>query len=75
MLTLLLSGDVSLNPGPVKNPCTKCQKAVRKNQQSIQCDRCDYWTHRVCIGISVDEYELLGKSDAEWVCEKCGSHQ
>ena len=34
-LQLLLSGDISVNPGPVKNPCSACQKPVRKNQSAI----------------------------------------
>jgi hypothetical protein len=34
-LQLLLSGDISVNPGPVKNPCSACQKPVRKNQRAI----------------------------------------
>ena len=34
-LQLLLSGDISVNPGPVKNPCSACQKPVRKNQRAM----------------------------------------
>jgi hypothetical protein len=34
-LQLLLSGDISVNPGPVKNPCSACQKPGRKNQRAI----------------------------------------
>jgi hypothetical protein len=30
---LILSGDIALNPGPVKYPCGKCSKPVRKNQK------------------------------------------
>ena len=30
-LILLLSGDIHANPGPVKNPCSVCQKAVASN--------------------------------------------
>lgn len=46
---ILLSGDISLNPGPVKHPCGKCSKPVRKNQHAIVCDNCTYWFHLKCI--------------------------
>jgi TnpA family transposase len=29
----LLSGDISTNPGPVKYPCGKCSKPVKRNQR------------------------------------------
>ena len=32
-LILLLSGDISTNPGPVKYPCGKCSKPVKRNQR------------------------------------------
>ena len=43
ILSLLLSGDLELNPGPVTDPCGVCSKGVRKNQQGIACDSCDVW--------------------------------
>jgi hypothetical protein len=39
-LQVLLSGDISVNPGPMQNPCDACQKPVRKNQRAIICDEC-----------------------------------
>jgi hypothetical protein len=33
----LLSGDISTNPGPVKYPCGKCSKPVKRNQRGIYC--------------------------------------
>lgn len=70
---LMLSGDISLNPGPVKYPCTVCHKAVRSNQQGLQCDFCDLWTHRKCTNISITEYNRLGKSDDTYYCHMCGN--
>ena len=68
---LMLSGDISSNPGPIRYPCTVCQKAVRSNQQGIQCDFCDRWTHRKCTNISISEYKRLGNSDDPFFCYIC----
>jgi hypothetical protein len=40
ILSILLSGDIHINPGAIKYPCTLCQKSVRSNQKAIQCDFC-----------------------------------
>ena len=66
MLLLMLSGDVSLNPGPrsCKFPCG--------NHAGIQCDSCDRWLHCKCINMSVREYKLLGSDHSEpWFCTTC----
>lgn len=68
---LLLAGDIEVNPGPVRYPCTVCSKAVRKNQRGICCDRCESWSHARCCQIDVGEYERLGKSNEEWFCPSC----
>ena len=63
VLFLLMSGDVSPNPGPTRHwkyPCTTCQKPVKNNQAGLQCDPCDAWTHLRClqdaIRITKEEY-------------------
>ena len=61
ILTVILSGDVALNPGPIRFPCTKCEKPVRKNQQAIQCDTCDLWTRRKCTNISTKRVRYTRK--------------
>ena len=69
MLFLLLSGDVSLNPGHRnwKYPCSVCHKPVTKNQDGLQCDQCD-----VClpdaIRITKDQYVTLSNPDTNWYC-------
>ena len=57
---LLLSGDISTNPGPVKYPCGKCSKPVKRNQRGIYCEDCTYWYHIKCIDL--DEYQRLSTS-------------
>ena len=77
MLFLLLSGDVSLNPGPRnwKYPCSVCHKPVTKNQDGLQCDQCDIWTHLKClpdaIHITKDQYVTLSNTDTNWYCYGC----
>ena len=56
---LILCGDVSLNPGPTRYPCTVCDKPVRSNQRSLQCDNCQLWSHADCTGVSGALYAEL----------------
>ena len=68
---VLLSGDVSTNPGPVKFPCGSCAKPVKTNQKGIYCDVCCFWFHANCIGMSNDEYSSLGLVSDTWCCQAC----
>ena len=68
---VILSGDVALNPGPVKDPCAICQKGCRQNQKAIQCDLCDEWIHAKCIGMNNTEYRELSNPSMSWQCIKC----
>ena len=71
ILTILLSGDIHYNPGPVKYPCTDCNKPVKSNQKAIQCDFCDLWTHLKCTKLTVSEYNLMSKSNDYFYCDCC----
>ena len=69
---LLLAGDIELNLGPVKYPCTVCSRQVKSNQRGIFCDRCELWTHARGYGVDVVEYERLGLNvNEEWLCPAC----
>ena len=46
---ILLCGDVALNPGPMKWPCTVCGKSVKSNDRALLCDSCDNWSHTRCV--------------------------
>lgn len=63
ILTLLLSGDVHYNPGPIKHPCTNCKGPVRSNQKALQYDFCDRWTHLKCKKLSSSDYNILSACD------------
>ena len=69
---LLLAGDVSSNPGPVKDPCTICSKGCHSNQRAIQCDGCDKWHHAKCLNMGADEYYSLATNESStWMCFTC----
>ena len=69
---VLLAGDVSVNPGPFRDPCGVCSKGCRKNQKAIQCDDCEVWFHAKCTGVTNGEYANLSSSlSSSWSCMKC----
>ena len=64
---VLLSGDVHLNPGPAKHPCTACSNPVKRNQQRLQCNTCNLWCHASCESI------LNVSNPQTWMCHSCMS--
>ena len=71
---LLLSGDISTNPGPTwKFPCGLCAKPVKNNQKGICCDKCNSWIHLHCCTLSVSTYEDMANSSCIWICPTCES--
>lgn len=68
---LILSGDIEVNPGPIKFPCQNCAKPVKSNQKAIQCDFCDIWVHLKCTRLTTEEYRILENSDETYFCEVC----
>ena len=77
LLMLLLCRDVSLNIGPRnwKYPCGVCHKPVKCNQQGIQCDSCDTWSHMKCapqaIRVTDQDYARLSVTTENWYCFAC----
>ena len=53
-ILLLLSGDISLNPGPSKNyaaeKCSVCLKQINKRQPRLPCKGCNQNIHLKCLG-------------------------
>ena len=71
-ILLLLSGDVALNPSPHwKYPCATCGKPVKADQDGLFCEVCMIWNHRLCVGMSIDDYFNWGQIEEGWVCPKC----
>ncbi|CAH3038727.1 unnamed protein product [Pocillopora meandrina] len=51
-----------------------CDEAVRPRQQTIQCDGCFRWNHRVCnTGISQEVYRAAVRygKEIDWQCAVC----
>ena len=73
VLILLLSGDVSLNPGPVRHPCRTCEKPVKRNQMAFLCDFCERWIHRKCTSpiVTESEFRRLEETDDNFFCQHC----
>ena len=72
-LILLLSGDVSTNPGPIRHPCVGCGRPVKCNQQALMCDFCDKWVHRKCTNPLVCESDFFRLEDStdNFYCQVC----
>ena len=62
MVKLVISGDISLNPSPVRYRCSAFAKPVRKTQKGIECELCNYWFHTKCIDMHIDTYEKFSIS-------------
>ena len=74
-LLLLMSGDISPNPGPrtPKYPCGVCRKAVKWGQDAVRCDHCETWYHISCMHMSHSTYQILAdNSNTSWICCQCG---
>ena len=40
-----------------KELCPSCHKKVMENQQSVSCDQCHRWTHRICCKMTLKNYK------------------
>ena len=68
LLMLALSGDVHLNPGPSRYPCSVCFKNVTSQGTSYLCTRWSHWVHSRCSGLrnAADYRKANG-----WICTAC----
>ncbi len=72
ILLLLLCGGIHPNPGPVKHPCSVCEKPVGKNQRALLCDGCGLWAHCRCCGVLKNTYLVYQSLDEfSWSCPRC----
>ena len=75
LLRIAKSGDVALNPGPLKEnnegvskpKCQHCTRTVAKNHRAVQCKVCELWFHMKCASILSKDY----KPSLSWMCSKC----
>ncbi|CAG2233662.1 unnamed protein product [Mytilus edulis] len=78
ILILLLAGDIEQNPGPRTKqqsiyPCGLCEHPVTWNCEGVCCDDCNIWHHKTCIELCSADYDLLQRSNVQWLCCKCES--
>ena len=75
LFTLLLSGDINVNPGPKPTYlCGYCQTPVTwHHTHAVCCGACDVWYHSDCIDLSNISTENLQSSERSWKCCKCDS--
>ena len=72
---LLLAGDIHPNPGPGrtnwKYPYNVCEKPVKRNQDGLQCDECDLWTHLKCVPAAIHmttaEYHRISQAEDKYL--------
>ena len=74
-LLIRISSDCHPNPGPrpPKYPCLSCQRAVKNNQNSVQCETCEQWWHADCLSMSANRFDVLTEYSFAWLCPKCDS--
>ena len=75
-VSLLLAGDIHLNPGPRNNsvyPCGVFEDAVTWNCRGIACDNCSVWFHASCMELCTKDLSILEKPSVSWLCHKCDS--
>ena len=78
LLILLQAGDIEPNPGPrgkqaTAFPCGLCETPVTWTCEGVCCECCNIWHHNSCIELCTEDYELLQKSNVQWICCKCES--
>ena len=73
-----MSGDIHLNPGPKDSnklifPCCICEHPVTWNCAGVACDDCSIWFHKSCIDMFSKDFDMLNRSNVNWLCCKCDS--
>ena len=66
-----LSNDIKENPGPVKNPCSVCERPVAKNHRNLECDTCHLKCHFACGMLPLSDYRLILSQNTAWICPCC----
>ena len=71
-VSLILSNDISTNPGPtvrVTPKCPICHKTVRSNNLRLECSKCHELVHYKCTGIAVNN--ITSRAPQSWLCIIC----
>ena len=69
-IRLIVSGDISENPGPEN--CAVCLKTVAPTHRALSCDQCDSWCHMKCGYVTPKQYREFQQMDSlSWICPPC----
>ena len=69
-IRLIVSGDISENPGPEN--CAVCLKTVARTHRALSCDQCDSWCHIKCGYVTPKQYREFQQMDSlSWICPPC----
>ena len=67
---IVLSGDVSMNPGPLK--CSACDKTIARNNRAVECNACHRRLHIKCGKVKPIEFDRIrAQSVKTWTCPCC----
>lgn len=67
---IVLSGDVSMNPGPAK--CSACDKTIARNNRVVECNVCHRRLHIKCGKVKPTEFDRIrAQSVKTWTCPCC----
>ena len=53
--------------------CPICKIDVSVDDDGIVCEMCKVWSHRTCLFMTEEEYQVLDESDDAWFCATCSS--
>ena len=53
--------------------CSICVKAIGDKEDSIYCDKCNFWVHIKCNNLNCIDYKYLSGNGYPWFCLKCNS--
>ena len=72
---IVLFGDIEMNPGPLKNPCSMCKKAVARTHRSLKCSTCNDLCHigKNCGNVKNQDFiNIKGQGSGYlWSCPVC----
>ena len=52
-------------------PRKSCEKLIRENENSLQCDLCETWIHFKCSHLNFIDYKKLQNQTEPWHCFCC----
>jgi len=68
-IELIRAGDIELNPGDIRNPCSVCGKPVARTHRALDCSTCQLRLHIKCSSVTpAVYYEIMARLNYYWEC-------